>query len=112
MKLLFDENLSYRLVTALADLYPDSMHGREVGLLGADDHRIWRYAGEHDFLLVSKDTDFYERSLVYGAPPKVVWLRIGNATVQDTAILLRKRHVLVRQFFEDATASFLPLSPA
>lgn len=112
MKLLFDENLSYRLVAALTDLYPGSAHVREVGLLGAEDHRIWRYAAEHGFLLASKDTDFYERSLVFGAPPKVVWLRTGNSTVQETAVLLRDKYVVVRQFSEDGTATFLPLTPS
>jgi predicted nuclease of predicted toxin-antitoxin system len=111
VKLLFDENLSFRLVPILVDIYPDSAHVREVGLLGAEDRRIWTYAGEHDYLLVSKDTDFYERSLLYGAPPKVIWLRIGNSTVAETAGLLRTRYLLVRRFFEDPDATFLPLRP-
>ncbi len=110
MKLLFDENLSFRLVVALADIYPDSRHVRETGLLGADDLRIWNYAAEHGFLLVSKDTDFYERSLVFGAPPKIVWLRIGNSTVKETISLLRSRYIVIRRFAEDAMATFLPMT--
>jgi predicted nuclease of predicted toxin-antitoxin system len=110
MKLLFDENLSFRLTTALADIYPGSAHVRDVGLLGADDLRIWNHAAENGFLLVSKDTDFYERSLMYGAPPKVVWLQIGNCTVNDTITLLRDRYIVIRHFSEDATATFLPLA--
>jgi predicted nuclease of predicted toxin-antitoxin system len=110
MKLLFDENLSFRLVTALADIYPDSTHVRDIGLLGADDLRIWDHAAKHGFMLVSKDTDFYERSLVFGAPPKIIWLRIGNRTVDETARLLRERYIVIRRFFEDPTATFLPLA--
>ncbi len=110
MKFLFDENLSFRLVTALADIYPLSVHVRDIGFLGAKDQQVWTYAAEHDFLLVSKDTDFYDRSMMFGAPPKIVWLRIGNSTVDETAALLRKRYILIRHFFEDATATFLPLS--
>jgi predicted nuclease of predicted toxin-antitoxin system len=109
MKLLFDENLSFRLVAALADLYPNSTHVREVGLLGADDLHVWQYAAEHGYLLVSKDTDFYERSLVFGAPPKIVWLRTGNSSVADTINLLRSQYIVVRHFNEDAEATFLPL---
>jgi predicted nuclease of predicted toxin-antitoxin system len=112
MRLLFDENLSFRLVRALEDVYPGSAHVRQVGLLGEEDHLIWSYAAEHGFVLASKDTDFYERSLVLGAPPKVVWLRIGNSTVIETADLLRSHYVLVRRFVEDPTATFLPLGPA
>jgi predicted nuclease of predicted toxin-antitoxin system len=110
MRLLLDENLSFRLVRALEDIYPGTAHVREMGLLGAEDERIWRHAAEHGFLLTSKDTDFYERSLVLGAPPKVIWLRIGNSTVGETTELLRQQHLLVRRFVEDPTATFLPLS--
>ena len=111
MKLLLDENLSFRLVRLLDDVYPGSAHVRQVDLLGAEDVRIWRYAADHGFLLVSKDTDFYDRSLIFGAPPKVVWLRIGNSTVAATASLLRSQFVLIRRFAEDSTATFLPLMP-
>lgn len=110
MKLLFDENLSYRLEAALADIYPGSKHVRNAGLLGADDVSVWDYAAEHGFLLVSKDTDFYERSLVFGAPPKVIWLRTGNSTVNETIALLRSQYIVIRHFAEDKTASFLPLA--
>lgn len=110
MKLLFDENLSFRLEAALADIYPGSKHVRNAGLLGADDVSVWDYAAEHGFLLVSKDTDFYERSLVFGAPPKIVWLRIGNSTVNETSSLLRSQYIVIRHFAEDKAASFLPLA--
>lgn len=110
MKLLFDENLSFRLVTALADVYPGSVHVRDVGLLGAEDPEIWAYAAEHGFLLTSKDTDFYARSVRFGAPPKVLWLRIGNSTVAETADLLRHQYIGVRRFYDDPDATFLPLN--
>ena len=110
MKLLFDENLSFRLVPALADIYPESTHVREIGLLGADDLQVWNFAAEHGLMLVSKDTDFYERSLVFGAPPKIIWLRVGNCTVNETVTLLRSQYIVIRHFSEDATATFLPLA--
>lgn len=109
MKLLFDENLSFRLVAALADIYPGSKHVREVGLLGADDLRVWNYAAEHGFLLTSKDTDFYERSLVFGAPPKIIWLKIGNGSVNETITILRSQYIVIRHFTEDKLSTFLPL---
>jgi len=112
VKLFFDENLSHRLVGLLSDVYPGSAHAREVGRLGAEDKRLWTYAAEHEFLLVSKDTDFYQRSLVLGAPPKVIWLRVGNAPTGTVATLLRERYLVVRRFVDDAEASFLTLGPA
>ena len=111
MKLLFDENLSYRLVPSLADIYPDSAHVRDFGLLGAPDRTIWSFAGERAFTVVSKDTDFYERSVLYGAPPKVVWLRIGNAPIAATAALLRDHYIIVRRFHDDSGTTFLALPP-
>jgi predicted nuclease of predicted toxin-antitoxin system len=72
VKLLFDENVSPRVVAALVDDYPGSAHVRDVGLRGAADARIWAYAHAHGFAIVSKDTDFRERSFLEGAPPKVI----------------------------------------
>ena len=110
MRLLFDENLSFRLVRELVDVYPDSAHVRDIGLLGAADQAVWAYAAQEGFLLTSKDTDFYQRSLMFGVPPKVVWLRIGNVSTAAIATLLRQRYLAVRRFYEDADATFLPLS--
>jgi predicted nuclease of predicted toxin-antitoxin system len=70
VKLLFDENLSFRLVPELADVYPGSAHVRELGLRGADDRRICEHAARNDFLLTSKDVDFYQRSLIFGPLPR------------------------------------------
>ncbi len=109
MKLLFDENLSFRLTPLIEDIYPGALHVREAGLLGASDLRIWTYAAKNGFMLVSKDTDFYERSLLFGAPPKIVWLRIGNCTVNETVALLRNQYIIVRNFHGDESATFLPL---
>lgn len=112
MKLLFDENLSPRLVQDLADTYSDSTHVREVALLGAVDERIWAFAADNGFLLVSKNTDFYQRSLLRGAPPKVIWLRVGNAPTAAVESLLREQYLVVRRFYEDEEATFLALGPS
>lgn len=67
MKLLFDQNLSPRLPRVLADIYPESVHVREINMRDATDTEIWEYAKSHDFLIVSKDSDFQARSLLYGS---------------------------------------------
>jgi predicted nuclease of predicted toxin-antitoxin system len=79
MKLLFDQNLSPRLPGLLSDLYPDSAHVRELGLRDASDSLIWRRAQQSGFVIVSKDSDFQQRSLLYGHPPKFIWLRVATA---------------------------------
>ena len=83
MKFLFDENLSPRLVAGLSDVFPASVHVRDVGLARATDAAIWRYARGHDLAIVSKDSDFHQVSFLRGAPPKVIWIRRGNCTTAD-----------------------------
>lgn len=95
MKLLFDENLSFRLARELGNVCPESAHVRDVGLLGAGELRIWEHAAERDFVLVSKDTDFYQRSVAHGGPPKVIWLRVGNVPTSSVADLSRGSKRLV-----------------
>jgi predicted nuclease of predicted toxin-antitoxin system len=72
MKLLLDQNLSPRLVSRLADLYPDFQHVSFLGLDQADDRAIWEYANQNDFTVVTRDSDFSELSVLRGFPPKVV----------------------------------------
>ena len=110
MKLLFDQNLSWRLPQKLADLYPNSQHIREAGLKESEDIDIWEYAKANDFVIVSKDTDFQQRSLLYGHPPKVVWLRVGNCPVQTIEDLLRRYSAAIHTFGMDAAKSYLALS--
>jgi predicted nuclease of predicted toxin-antitoxin system len=83
MKLLFDENLSHKLTGRLVDLFPDSVHVREIGLKAADDLVVWEYAKKNDLMIVSKDSDMHQRSFMFGHPPKVVWVRLGNCSTAD-----------------------------
>ena len=107
MRLLFDENISPVLVHQLADLYPDSLHVRDAGLQSADDDAVWSYALENDMIIVSKDDDFHQRSFLYGHPPKVVWLRLGNCSTEDIETQLRARHSNLLAFSDDREGSFL-----
>lgn len=80
MKLLFDQNLSRRLVPRLESAFPESAHVAEIGLDRATDYEVWAHAGAHDFVVVSKDSDFRQLAFLHGPPPKVVWLRVGNVS--------------------------------
>jgi predicted nuclease of predicted toxin-antitoxin system len=110
VKLLLDENLSDRIVPQILDLYPDSSHVKALGLLRTDDAIIWSFATEHGFTIVSKDSDFHQRSLVLGAPPKFIFLRVGNCPTSRITGLLRSEAVLVAAFIQDPTASILVLA--
>ena len=78
MKLLLDENLSDRVIPRVIDLYPNSEHVKTLSLISTDDALIWEYAKANGFVIVSKDSDFYQRSLLYSHPPKFIYLRIGK----------------------------------
>ena len=110
MKLLFDENCSPKLPQAIAALFPDSLHVRNCGLLGFPDETVWEYARTNDFMIVSKDSDFQQRSLLYGHPPKIVWLRIGNCTRQQIIQLITNHQQQIQEFGLDPIEAVLVLS--
>lgn len=109
MKLLFDQNLSHKLVYRLEDLYPDSIHVRDLGMNTADDIFIWDYAKTNDLMIVSKDADFHQRSFVYGFPPKVIWIKLGNCSTSDVEKVLRNNLNAIHSFYNDENAAFLSL---
>ena len=109
MKLLFDHNLSHKLVTRLADAYPGSTQTRLLGFARAADPEIWFHARTHDFLIVSKDNDFAELAVLRGAPPKVVWLRIGNCSSGAVESLLRVKANVIAEFVTDPDRVVLEL---
>lgn len=110
MKLLFDQNLSHHLVEQLAGEFPGSTHVRNVSLSKSPDIDIWNFAKAGGFMIVSKDADFQQRALLYGYPPKVIWIRLGNCTTAQVRSLLQSRVDDIRAFEIDSTASFLVLA--
>lgn len=109
MKLLFDENLSPKLPHLLGASFPDSQHVRDAGLKGLGDDNIWAFAKANNLAIVSKDKDFYQRALLYGAPPKFIWLCLGNCTRNDLLALIQ-RHERDILAFETSPESVLILT--
>jgi predicted nuclease of predicted toxin-antitoxin system len=108
-RLFFDEQLSEALCTLLSDVFPDSRHVRLEGVGGAADVVLWELAAASGCLLVTKDEDFHRLSIVRGAPPKVIWIRLGNCSTEDIARLLRLNVDLIRQFADMPEAAILEL---
>ncbi len=108
MKLLFDQNLSFKLCRQLAGLFPDSSQARLAGLAETEDRALWKYAGANGFTLVSLDADFADMAALLGPPPKVIWLRCGN---QPTAVIegLLRRHAEAIAAFENDAAVCLEI---
>lgn len=109
MRLLFDQNLSPRLARTLADLFPGSVHVRDEGLARGTDEAVWEFARSNELVIVSKDADFWVRCLLSGAPPKVIWIRLGNCTTNEIEALLRTHLEEIEAFGQDEGASFLAL---
>lgn len=110
MKLLFDQNLSPSLAEALQDLFPGSLHVRDVGLDSASDAAVWIYAKEQAFVIVSKDADFRHLGFTYGPPPKIVWVQRGNCTTREIEALLRERSDELFAFSENESEVVLALN--
>jgi predicted nuclease of predicted toxin-antitoxin system len=109
MKLLFDQNISFRLCRSLADLFPDSNHVRLVELASASDRVVWEYAKANGFTLVSLDSDFAEMAALLGSPPKVIWLRCGNQSTSAIERLLRGHSGAIAAFQLEASAACLEI---
>lgn len=85
MKLLFDQNISFRILRLLPENF---LNSRQVGSVGLNDHEdveIWEFAKRNDFTIVTFDADYFDLSVLKGFPPKVIWLRTGNLVTSEIA---------------------------
>jgi predicted nuclease of predicted toxin-antitoxin system len=109
--LLLDQNLSRRLVDLLEPQFPGTRHVALLGMARATDLEIFDFAGRSGFAILSKDTDFHHLSFRYGAPPKVVWIRLGNASTAEIAACLLASAVRIRRFLSDDEATVMAVLP-
>jgi predicted nuclease of predicted toxin-antitoxin system len=109
VKLLFDQNLSYKLPRKLDDIFPKSSQVKLLGMEEAEDSMIWEYARQNGFTLVSKDSDYSEWSALLGHPPKVIWLRCGNRPTSHIERLICSHVDQIRAFEADATKGCLEI---
>jgi len=110
MKLLFDQNLSPKLVGRLADVFPGSSHVQTEGLDCADDRQVWKHSRLNGFAIVTKDEDYNNLSVLLGSPPKVIWLQLGNCTTAQVEAVFRARLADIEAFEKDSSVGTLILS--
>ena len=99
MKLLFDQNISFRIIKKIISVFPNSNQVRQLGLEGAKDIEIWNFAKENDFIIVTFDADFFDLSIVKGTPPKIIWLRTGNTSTKNIERLLISKSEHIKEFY-------------
>jgi len=99
----------YTLINRLADVFAQAAHIRDFNLERADDEAVWNFASQHDFVIVSKDSDFRQRSFLRGAPPKIIWLNVGNCPTSRIEEVIRQFSAQIDAFVKDDSTSFLEL---
>lgn len=109
MKLLLDQNLSFRLVPDLEPRFPGSKHVSDLGLSRRDDEAIWKLAEEQGFAIVSKDSDFTHRAFLRGHPPKCIHLRVGNCPTEHIRRVFLNHAELIVEFLANPEEALLTL---
>ena len=110
MKLLFDENLSRRLIARLADLFPESSHVVLEGLPQNPDIVIWEYAKARGFAIVTADADFYELSTTFGRLQGDLAARCDYPTGVAEG-LIRNQAIRIAEFLQNQDQGVLVLTP-
>ena len=109
MKLLFDQNISHRLISKIKDFLPHAYQIRDLGLENSTDKQLWEYARKNDFIIVTFDGDFYDFSIVWGHPPKIIWLRTFNQSTNNVETILRKHFETIKKFTQDTDLACLEI---
>lgn len=109
MKLLLDENLSRRMVAVLEPAFPGTAQVAVLGMERASDREIWQFARDQGFVIVTKDSDFHELSLLHGAPPKVIWLQTGNQPWRGIAETLLNLRETIETLLADKDITFIEI---
>lgn len=101
MSLLFDQNISFRIIHKIKEDFPNSKQVRELGLEESSDDKIWKFAKENNFTVVTFDSDFFEISNLKGHPPKIIWLRTGNTTTKNIIEILQQKKEIIIDFISN-----------
>jgi predicted nuclease of predicted toxin-antitoxin system len=98
VRLLFDQNISFRIISKIKLKFPEAKQVRELGIENYSDVEIWKFAKEKEDTIVTFDSDFYDLSHFKGFPPKIIWLRFGNTKTDFIANIINSRHLIIKDF--------------
>ncbi|KAA9333644.1 DUF5615 family PIN-like protein [Adhaeribacter soli] len=101
MKLLFDQNISFRVILHLQELFPQARHVKDFGLQFSTDRQIWTFAKENGYHIVTFDSDFFDLVTLHGHPPKIIWLRVGNTSSKNLAIVISHHYESIKSFLSE-----------
>lgn len=98
MKLLFDQNISFRIISKISLNFPEAKQVIQLGIENYSDMEIWKFAKENEYIIVTFDIDFYDLTNLQGFPPKIIWLRFGNKQTDVIANKINSKHLLIKDF--------------
>lgn len=107
MKLLFDQNISFKIINKISASFPEAKQVVELNLYNSTDLEIWKYAKFHGYTIVTFDKDFVEIQNLRGVPPKLILLKTGNSNTEKLANLLMKNINLINNFSLDGHLKYL-----
>ncbi|PJB15047.1 MAG: hypothetical protein CO118_05420 [Flavobacteriales bacterium CG_4_9_14_3_um_filter_32_8] len=110
MKLLFDQNISFRVLKKIKDVYPNAKQVRDLHLENSSDKDIWFYAKKHNYTIVTFDIDFSNLTTLYGFPPKIIWIRVGNTTTKKLALLFQDKYGIIHSFCKESSIGCLEIN--
>jgi predicted nuclease of predicted toxin-antitoxin system len=110
MKILIDQNISFRIIQRIESAFPNLLHVKSLGLMDTDDSKIFMYARRHDFdAILTIDEDFYNIQMTHGVPPKLIWLRLHNASVAIQAEVILNNTLAIYRFLESPDTDCLEI---
>lgn len=108
--MLFDANISFRILELIKSNIPNASHTSQHSLNSATDINIWNFAQKNHFCIVTKDSDFNDLAITRGAPPKIIWLKVGNLKTDLLAEFILSHAIKIDQFLNDDHSAVLILS--
>lgn len=107
--ILIDKNLSYRIGSLLKSAYKGIRHVSDVHLDTSSDEDIWEYASSKQLHILTKDRDFNDLLQMKGFPPKIIWLRLGNASTKQIVARLEQHQAQIKDFLDDEHIGLLEI---
>ncbi|MCB0806139.1 MAG: DUF5615 family PIN-like protein [Bacteroidales bacterium] len=101
MKLLFDQNISFRILKLLTNEFEGSTHVLNENLINSTDREIWEFAKKNNYTIVTQDSDFNDLNSLLGFPPKIIWFRTGNMPTEDIFKILLNNYTELSGFLTD-----------
>ena len=108
-KLLFDNNISHRVLPRIADIFSDTTHVMLENLDESSDEKVWYFARTNNYAIVTKDSDFNDLAIYKGTPPKIIWIKLGNCKVIDIENILRKNVDAIKIFLDEPNSAILEM---